>query len=203
IHAMGGMAAQIPIKNDENANQEAMEKVRLDKEREAEAGHDGTWVAHPGLAQIALDAFNEKMPGKNQINKVQKNQHITVQDLLQVPTGTITEDGFLHNIRVGIQYLAAWMIGNGCVPLYNLMEDAATAEICRTQLWQWIHHTASFDNGKPITAEFFQTSLETIKVELESEMTQPIQNAIDLFSSMVLSETIDEFLTIPAYKNLT
>ena len=203
IHAMGGMAAQIPIKNDENANQEAMEKVRLDKEREAEAGHDGTWVAHPGLAQIALDAFNEKMPGKNQINKVQKNQHITVQDLLQVPTGTITEDGFLHNIRVGIQYLAAWMIGNGCVPLYNLMEDAATAEICRTQLWQWIHHTASFDNGKPITAEFFQTSLETIKVELESEMTHPIQNAIDLFSSMVLSETIDEFLTIPAYKNLT
>lgn len=203
IHAMGGMAAQIPIKQDEAANHTALEKVRLDKEREAEAGHDGTWVAHPGLAQIALDAFNKQMPGKNQINKVQKHQKITAKDLLKVPKGTITEDGFLHNIRVGIQYLSAWMNGNGCVPLYHLMEDAATAEICRTQLWQWVNHGATFETGNLIDTAFFQSSLEKIKIELEEESSQSIRAAADLFSSMVLSESLDEFLTIPAYKNLT
>jgi malate synthase len=203
IHAMGGMAAQIPIKNDEAANLEALEKVRLDKEREAEAGHDGTWVAHPGLAQIALDAFNEKMPAKNQINKPLDQNTVSAEDLLKVPGGTITEDGFLHNIRVGIQYLAVWLNGNGCVPLYHLMEDAATAEICRTQLWQWIYHEASFENGKPIIKDHFKSCVESIMEELKTGTSVNCQTAGEMFSSMVLSESLDEFLTIPAYKNLT
>jgi|TARA_B100001964_G_scaffold245279_1_gene331226 malate synthase len=202
IHAMGGMAAQIPIKNDEAANHEALEKVRLDKEREAEAGHDGTWVAHPGLAQITLDAFNEKMPEKNQINKVQNHHKITSQDLLRVPKGTITEEGFLHNIRVGIQYLTVWLNGNGCVPLYHLMEDAATAEICRTQLWQWIHHKASFENGNLITKDHFESSVIYIMEELKSKTNVNYETAGEMFASMVLSESLDEFLTIPAYKQL-
>ena len=131
---MGGMAAQIPIKNDAEANEHALGKVRDDKEREAQAGHDGTWVAHPGLAPIALDAFNAVMPESNQLHNLRKNVDVTADDLLKVPTGKITETGVRVNIRVGVQYLEAWLLGNGCVPLYHLMEDAATAEISRAQL---------------------------------------------------------------------
>ncbi|MDH3978093.1 MAG: malate synthase A, partial [Gammaproteobacteria bacterium] len=139
-HAMGGMAAQIPIKNDPQANTAAMAKVKADKEREAKAGHDGTWIAHPGLADIALTAFDEVMTGPNQLDVMRDDVEITAADLLKVPTGDITEAGLRENIRVGIQYTEAWLRGYGCVPLYNLMEDAATAEICRSQVWQWIKH---------------------------------------------------------------
>ena len=139
-HAIGGMAAQIPIKNDPAANEEALAKVRADKEREANDGHDGTWVAHPGLVPIALEAFDAVMTGPNQIDRKREDVTITAKDLLTfVPEGPITEHGLRTNVSVGVQYLGAWLNGIGCVPINNLMEDAATAEISRSQVWQWIH----------------------------------------------------------------
>ena len=139
--AIGGMAAQIPVRGDERANEEAFAKVRADKEREARDGHDGTWVAHPGLVPVALEVFNREMPWSNQIHSgKQQSLQVTAEDLLQVPEGTITEAGVRMNINVGIQYIASWLCGRGAVPLHNLMEDAATAEISRAQLWQWIRH---------------------------------------------------------------
>ncbi len=142
VHAMGGMAAQIPIRNDPAANEAAMEKVRADKLREAGDGHDGTWVAHPGLVPIAKEIFDKQMPEVNQIARKRQDVHMTADDLLKVPEGTITEAGLRQNLNVGIGYLEAWLRGIGCVPLYNLMEDAATSEISRAQLWQWIRHGA-------------------------------------------------------------
>src|SRR5262249_16654879 len=139
-HAMGGMAAQIPIKNDPLANQLAMEKVRQDKEREAGDGHEGTWVAHPGLVGLATEGFDAHMLGPNQINRRTPQLHITAQDLLAVPEGPITPEGLRTNVAVGLRYLESWLRGNGCVPIFNLMEDAATAEISRAQIWQWIRH---------------------------------------------------------------
>ena len=138
IHAMGGMAAQIPIKNDPAANEAALAKVRADKLREVTAGHDGTWVAHPGLVPIAMEIFNAGMPQPNQIATAMPTAEITAKDLLTVPEGPVTEKGLRQNLNVGILYLEAWLRGNGCVPLYNLMEDAATSEISRTQVWQWL-----------------------------------------------------------------
>ena len=152
IHAMGGMAAQVPIKNDPVANEEALEKVRLDKLREVKAGHDGTWVAHPGLVPIAKKVFDEGMPTPNQISIKREPVHITPKDLLTPADGTITEAGLRWNIDVGLQYLEAWLRGVGCVPIYNLMEDAATAEICRAQVWQWVKWGAKLDDGRPVTA---------------------------------------------------
>src|SRR5450432_2260594 len=154
-HAMGGMAAQIPIRDDPAANEAAMARVRADKLREARAGHDGTWVAHPGLAPIAMEAFDSVMSGPNQLAVSRAEVNVTAADLVQVPAGHITEAGLRACIRVGVQYLEAWLRGNGCVPLYNLMEDAATAEICRAQLWQWLHHGARTEDGQQITAERF------------------------------------------------
>ncbi|MCH7613669.1 MAG: malate synthase A [Candidatus Marinimicrobia bacterium] len=199
IHAMGGMAAQIPIKDDPEANKDALGKVRQDKEREARAGHDGTWIAHPGLADIALKAFDSVMPQANQIDNKRENVRVSAEDLLTVPSGEITENGFRHNIRVGIQYLAAWMNSNGCVPLYHLMEDAATAEICRSQLWQWIRHGAALNNGSRITSELFSLILEE---ELKLLNNPDFNQAATLFKDMVLKEEFDEFLTLPAYKFL-
>ncbi len=149
IHAIGGMAAQIPIKSDPEANDKALEAVRADKVREAGDGHDGTWVAHPGLVGLARAAFDAKMPEPNQIGRRRDDVHVTAHDLLTVPVGKITEHGLCHNIDVGMQYMAAWLGGNGCVPLYNLMEDAATAEISRTQIWQWVHHPNGVLVGRP------------------------------------------------------
>ncbi len=143
-HCIGGMAAQIPVKGDPKANVEAMDKVRNDKLREARNGHDGTWVAHPGLVKVAMDVFNEAMPTPNQIHKQLDSINIDASKLLEVPKGPITEQGVRTNISVGIQYLEAWLRGNGAVPIRNLMEDAATAEISRAQLWQWIRHRAGF-----------------------------------------------------------
>ena len=207
-HAMGGMAAQIPIKDDPIANEEALGKVQDDKEREACAGHDGTWIAHPGLAPIAMDAFNSVMPESNQINNLRNDVEVTADDLLMVPSGDITESGIRTNIRVGIQYIEAWLRGNGCVPLYHLMEDAATAEISRAQLWQWIHHEASTDKGDQITNhqfdEWMEEELEVIKSEIGEDRYNAgrFKVASTLFAEMIKKEEFDEFLTLPAYNYL-
>ena len=207
-HAMGGMAAQIPIKNNPAANEEALGKVRIDKEREAHAGHDGTWIAHPGLAQVAMNAFNSVMPEANQLHNKREDVHVTAEDLLQVPKGEITENGFRSNIRIGVQYVEAWLCGNGCVPLYYLMEDAATAEISRAQLWQWVHHKAKLADGRQIDANQFdkwlEEELKIIKTEVGENRYSSgrFKDAADLFSNMVKKDEFDEFLTIPAYKQL-
>ena len=154
--AIGGMAAQIPIKNDPEANREAIDKVIADKEREASDGHDGTWVAHPGPVPIAMQVFDQHMAGPNQLDRLREDVSVTAEDLLQVPAGNISETGLRNNISVGVQYMAAWLGGNGCVPLNNLMEDAATAELSRTQVWQWIHHGCYLEDGQPITFELFE-----------------------------------------------
>ena len=207
-HAMGGMAAQIPIKNNDVENQKALDKVQADKEREANAGHDGTWVAHPGLARIALNAFDSIMPNANQLNIKRRDVTVTAEDLLKVPTGIITEEGVRENIRVGVQYVESWLRGNGCVPLYNLMEDAATAEIGRAQLWQWINHNALLDDSRTISIDLY-TSL--LKDEMEKLKTQigddlfssgKFELAISLFTDMVQKDEFDEFLTLPAYQHI-
>ena len=194
IHAMGGMAAQIPIRNDEAANAAALEKVRLDKLREVKAGHDGTWVAHPGLIPVAKAVFDEHMPGPNQIRRQREDVRVTPEDLLRVPNGDITEQGLRVNIDVGIQYLEAWLAGNGCVPIYNLMEDAATAEISRTQVWQWVKHGARLNDGRPVTAEFVRQTMRKIRPE-ETLATK-------LFEEMMTSAEFPEFLTLGAYEHI-
>ena len=207
-HAMGGMAAQIPIKNDPLANEKALKKVLNDKEREAQAGHDGTWIAHPGLASIALDAFNAYMPLENQINNKRDDVVIVADDLLKVPHGNITEVGIRSNLRIGIQYVEAWLSGNGCVPLYHLMEDAATAEISRAQLWQWMHHQAKLMDGRNITSDLIDIIIEEEMNNLHSEVGQDrflngkFQEAYTLFMEMIKKDDFDEFLTIPAYNQL-
>ena len=152
-HAMGGMAAQIPIKRDAEANRVALDMVRADKLREVRDGHDGTWVAHPGLVSIAREVFTEHMTGPNQLGVLREDVQVGSSDLLRVPEGTRTEHGLRWNIRVGVQYLESWLRGTGCVPLYDLMEDAATAEISRTQIWQWLRHGASLDHGGSVTPD--------------------------------------------------
>src|SRR6516225_9795828 len=152
VHAMGGMAAQIPIRDDPGANESAMAKVRADKQREAGDGHDGTWVAHPGLVAIAKEIFDREMPQPNQIARKRQDVHVSAPDLLAVPQGTITEAGLRQNLNVGIGYIEAWLRGMGCVPLHSLMEDAATAEISRAQVWQWIRHGAKLEDGRTVDA---------------------------------------------------
>lgn len=208
VHAMGGMAAQIPIKGDEEANKAAMAKVYADKRREVTEGHDGTWVAHPGLIAIALEAFNELMPDANQINKPLADYSISQQDLLTVPAGDITESGVRNNIRVGIQYLNAWLMGNGCVPINHLMEDAATAEICRSQLWQWLKFNAKLADGRKLNDNLFMRfandELNKISVSMGKEgfKQSEFENAFQLFVGMVIHKNFDEFLTLPAYELL-
>src|SRR5689334_17116885 len=158
--AMGGMAAQIPVKNDPKANEEAFAKVRADKEREAGDGHDGTWVAHPGLVALAKEIFDREMPQPNQIARKRQDVRVDASDLLAVPSGTITEPGLRQNLNVGMGYIEAWLRGIGCVPLYNLMEDAATAEISRAQVWQWIRHGAQLEDGRKIDAALCRTILD-------------------------------------------
>lgn len=207
-HAMGGMAAQIPIKNNPEANEQAFAKVRADKLREAEDGHDGTWVAHPGLIPIALEVFDEIMPQPNQISRQRDDVQVTASDLLQVPQGVITAQGVRWNIKVGIQYVEAWLGGNGCVPLYNLMEDAATAEISRTQIWQWLHHRSQLDDGRPLTPElyeqFVQEELAAIRTEIGDARYEGghFDRATEIFTSMSKNEPLVDFLTLPAYEYL-
>jgi malate synthase len=204
-HAMGGMAAQIPIRDDPKANDAAMARVRADKVREANAGHDGTWIAHPGLATIARDAFDSVMKGPNQLDVLRAEVDVTAEDLLRVPEGEITEGGVRNCIRVGVQYIEAWLRGSGCVPLYNLMEDAATAEICRAQLWQWLHHGARTSDGAPVTAERFDRLL-TEEIDRIHDEVGPgrllngvFPTAVRLFEQMTKQDEFDEFLTLPAY----
>lgn len=207
-HAIGGMSAFIPIKGDEKANQLAFEKVRQDKEREVRAGHDGTWVAHPGLVSIAKEIFDREMNGLNQVHSLREDANVAQKELLSVPSGQITESGIRTNISVGIQYLEAWLRGKGSVPLYNLMEDAATAEICRAQLWQWIKHKARTQDGSVVT-EFMVRSL--MRQELE-KLTEHLgeerfyagqyQLASELFGRMIVAERFPEFLTLVAYEHL-
>jgi malate synthase len=205
---MGGMAAQIPVKNDDEANRIAFEKVRLDKEREAKNGHDGTWVAHPGLVPIALEVFNKFMPEKNQIHNKRNDLKITESQLIEQPKGTITEDGIRKNINVGILYLESWLSGNGAAALYNLMEDAATAEISRTQLWQWLHNMSTMEDGRKFTVELYldllESEIQKIK-ELVGEnefKTGKFKLANEIFDSLVISEKFEEFLTLKAYNYL-
>jgi malate synthase len=206
IHAMGGMAAQIPIRNNPQANEEAMERVRQDKLREVKAGHDGTWVAHPGLVQVAKAVFDECMPQPNQIAPpAHAKSPITEANLLELPKGAVTEAGLRRNIDVGLQYLEAWLRGNGCVPIYDLMEDAATAEISRSQLWQWVHYGAKMDDGRTVTPELFDQILPEIVERLHSAPTTPADNkfnrAAELFTTMSKGE-FEEFLTSVAYRDL-
>lgn len=205
-HAIGGMAAWIPIKNDAAANEAAIRKVTADKEREVKAGHDGTWVAHPGLVPVAMQVFDRGMPTPNQLQNLKEDIKITARDLLQVPEGTITLSGLRTNVNVGILYLESWLRGSGCVPLYNLMEDAATAEISRAQVWQWIHHEARSAEGQTITKQFFQ---DIVKEELtkirEMVGSQKFTSgkfslANELFVEMATSNNFIEFLTLPAYE---
>lgn len=207
IHAMGGMAAQIPIKSDADANQKAMEKVRQDKRREVSAGHDGTWVAHPGLIALAKAEFDAKMPQANQIAEEREAVSITADDLLQIPEGTITAEGLKINVDVGLQYLEAWLGGNGCVPIYNLMEDAATAEISRTQIWQWVRHQAKLEDGRVVTSELVAQTLEEVKSELSQRLGERYSNghfelAAKLFLEMMTGEDFPEFLTLIAYDHI-
>jgi malate synthase len=207
VHAMGGMAAQIPIKNDAEKNKLAMDKVQSDKLREAKAGHDGTWIAHPGLSTIAMDAFDSVMANNpNQISNKRNDVNTTAGDLLKIPTGSITQHGIRENIRVGVQYIEAWLSGNGCVPLYNLMEDAATAEISRSQIWQWIHHKVRISESEQIISEeYFVQSLEEEMDLIIAERdfdSEHLQTAVDLFKDMSISSEFDEFLTLPAYQHL-
>jgi malate synthase len=208
-HAMGGMAAQIPIKNDPQANEIALAKVRADKEREAQDGHDGTWVAHPGLVQIAREEFDKYMPTPNQIQRLREDVHVTAVDLLSIPSGTITEDGLRINIDVGIQYMAAWLAGNGCVPIYNLMEDAATAEISRAQLWQWVHNPGTtLEDGRPITVDMVQQMLPRVMAQIKAQVGEErfqqgqFNKASELFAGIIREKTFTEFLTLPAYEYL-
>jgi malate synthase len=208
VHAMGGMAAQIPIKNNAAANQAAMDKVKADKLREVQDGHDGTWVAHPGLVPLAKAIFDEHMRSPNQIHRLREDVHVTAADLLKVPQGARTEAGLRSNIVVGIQYLEAWFGGNGCVPLYNLMEDAATAEISRTQVWQWIHHGATLDDGRPLTVERFNRVLDEEMAGLCREVGPErfanghFKEARMLFAAMATARQLSDFLTLPAYEML-
>jgi malate synthase len=207
-HAMGGMAAQIPIKNNPAANEAALAKVLADKEREATDGHDGTWVAHPGLVPVALQAFDKHMPGPNQISRQRDDVNVTAADLLSAPVGTITDEGIRTNISVGIQYLEAWFGGLGCVPLYNLMEDAATAEISRVQIWQWIRGGAKMANGFPVTPQHYDMLLGEVITKIQAEVGADrysnghFRVAAHLFTEMVKSPRLDDFLTLPAYELL-
>jgi malate synthase len=207
IHAMGGMAAQIPIKNDDAANKAAIRKVYHDKLREVENGHDGTWVAHPGLVKVAMDVFDQYMPSKNQIDK-KLNLNISEADLLATPEGTITEEGVRKNINVAILYIESWLQGNGAAAIYNLMEDAATAEISRTQVWQWIKHRCTISDGRILTLnmcnEFIEEELKEIEKYVGTERFEAgkFPLATQLFRDLIEETELEDFLTVKAYTHL-
>jgi malate synthase len=208
-HAMGGMAAQIPRSDDPEWTEFANNKVREDKEREAQDGHDGTWVAHPGMVSLAKEAFDEYMPQPNQLDKI-PDVDPSAEDLLEKPEGNITMDGFRNNISVGVQYLAAWLAGRGAVPVFNLMEDAATAEISRAQVWQWIHHDRGIlEDGTEVTEDLFNTTLEEELDKIKNDIVGPERwetdefgNAAQLFARISTDDEFVEFLTLPGYEYL-
>ena len=204
--AMGGMAAQIPVKGDAAANETAFAKVRADKEREATNGHDGTWVAHPDLVPVAMEVFDRVMPQPNQLDRLREDVTVSRGDMLRVHDGQRTEAGLRENIRVGVQYIEAWLRGRGAVPLYHLMEDAATAEISRAQVWQWLKLGATLDDGRQVTPDLFKATLADEMNKLRNAFTPAVfesgrfAEAIKLFSDMSLAQDFEEFLTLPAYK---
>ncbi len=207
IHAIGGMAAQIPVRNNPEANEIAMNKVRADKEREAKDGHDGTWVAHPGLVSVAMEMFDQHMPTPNQIHRKREDVQVTAQDLLAVPEGAITEEGLRTNVSVGIQYIEAWLRGSGAVPIFNLMEDAATAEISRAQVWQWIRHPKGvLQDGRKVTFELVEQVIQEELAKIKESIGQAAYDAgkfplaTQLFTSLIQEEEFTEFLTLPGYK---
>lgn len=212
-HAMGGMAAHIPISNDSEANQQALARVRADKLREVTAGHDGTWVAHPALIPLAREVFDAHMPQPNQQHLLRNDVDLSAEDLLRPCLGTVTAQGFQGNVEVCVRYLAAWLDGNGCVPIHWLMEDAATAEIARAQLWQWLHFDADLnrpgrqplhlDDGTPIDFALLERALIGLPSRLAAEGEFPgkahVPQAIELLLQLTRSDTLAEFLTVPAY----
>jgi malate synthase len=204
-HAIGGMAAQIPIRNDPEASEAALARVRADKRREAGDGHDGTWVAHPGLVPVAREIFESMVTGPHQFGRLRDDVVVTAKDLLEVPRGTRTEDGLRLNLRVGVQYLEAWLRGIGCVPLDNLMEDAATAEISRTQIWHWLRHGAALDDGRAVTPDLVKALLDEEMARVASEIGRErfesgrFPQAIELFLGVATTPELPEFLTLPAY----
>ena len=208
--AIGGMAAQIPIRNNPSANEEALSRVRADKRREATDGHDGTWVAHPGLVAIAQQEFDAVMKTPNQIDRKREDVHATAADLLAVPEGTITEAGLRNNISVSLQYLESWLRGTGCVPINNLMEDAATVEISRSQIWQWIHHPKGIlDDGRKITIELFRQLMNEELAKLKAAIgeqqyaSRPFATASEILDKIITNDNFVEFLTLPAYQYLS
>ena len=209
-HAMGGMAAQIPRSDDPEWTEFANNKVREDKEREAKDGHDGTWIAHPGMIWIAKEVFDEHMPQPNQIDKQRDDVNPTAEDLLEKPEGEITMEGFRNNINVGIQYLAAWLAGRGAVPVFNLMEDTATAEISRAQVWQWIHNDgAVLSDGTEVTEDLFRETMAEELEKIKNDIVGPerfekdeFAQAAELFDRISTDDDFVEFLTLPGYEYL-
>jgi malate synthase len=216
-HAMGGMAAQIPNPRDAEANAAAIARVRADKQREVDAGHDGTWVAHPGLVPIAREIFDARMPQPHQQHVGRSDVNVSAEDLLRPSLGTITKAGFFGNVEVCVRYLAAWLDGNGCVPIHGMMEDAATAEISRTQLWQWLHHAdlrggmprggpLHLDDGMPVDFALLDRALIGLPSKLAADASVAggarVEEAIALLSELTHRDTLDEFLTLPAYERI-
>ena len=200
--AMGGMSAFIPVKNDEAANEKAFAMVRADKEREAGDGHDGTWVAHPNLVPVAMEVFDRLMPTPNQVSRQRPEVNMKAADLLAIPEGAITEAGLRNNISVSVQYLASWITGVGCVPIFNLMEDAATAEIARSQIWQWIHHAKGvLADGRKVTLALYKELLTEELAKLPASGL-PYEQAAEMLTELVAPKEFAEFLTLSGYKKL-
>jgi malate synthase len=208
VHAMGGMAAQIPIKNDPAANDAAMARVRADKEREASDGHDGTWVAHPGLVPLARSVFDAAMPGRNQIAIRRQDVHVAAADLVRIPEGTKTAAGLRQNVAVGIGYIEAWLRGIGCVPLFHLMEDAATAEISRAQIWQWRRHGATLEDGRPVDSALIRQAVSDELARVRDGVEDAAwdaaryEDAAEMFLDLVEQDRFETFLTLPAYRRV-
>jgi malate synthase len=206
VHAMGGMSAFIPIKSDPVANEKAIAQVQADKEREASDGHDGKWVAHPGLVPVALEIFDRLMPQPNQISKQLPDYNPTAEDLLKIPEGQITEAGLRQNVAVGLGYVEAWLRGIGCVPLFNLMEDAATAEISRAQLWQWVHHKAKLADGRLVAVDLVESIIENELAQqrkiVDAARYGAYEKAADLMRDLIRAPRFIDFLTVPAYDRI-
>ncbi len=206
--AMGGMAAQIPIKNDPDANARALARVRADKEREAGDGHDGTWVAHPGLVPVAREVFDRLMPGANNLDRMREDVDVTASDLLRIPEGQVTRAGLRTNIDVGLRYLAAWLGGNGCVPIHHLMEDAATAEISRAQLWQWVRHATPLEDGTAVTLGLVREEAQSVLAEIRRETGEEAfraghySRAATHLDRLTAGREIEAFLTLNAYEDI-